>query len=74
MVPGDWRNTWGLKESGTTEHTCTPVLALVSSAAMDTGASIFWNYGFSGYMPRSEIVGLYGSFIFKVVLDRSDVS
>ena len=26
------------------------------------------SYGFSGYMPRSETVGSYGSFIFSLKL------
>ena len=65
----------GVSKSQARLSTHAPLSWLCTSAARNTGASIFWNYGFCGYMPRSEIVGLYGSFIFKVVvLDRSDVS
>ena len=39
---------------------CFHVLAIVNSAAMNTGVHIsFWIMFFSGYMPRSEISGLY---------------
>ena len=39
---------------------CFHVLAFVNSAAMNTGVHVsFWIMFFSGYMPRSEIGGLY---------------
>lgn len=38
-------------------------------AAVTTGSIwAFVSYGFSGYMPRSETVGSYGSFIFSLKL------
>ena len=40
------------------------VLAVVNSAAMNTGVHVsFWSLVFSGYMPSSGIPGSYGSFI-----------
>ena len=45
---------------------CFHVLAIVNSAAVNIGVLIsFWIIGFSGYMPRSRIVGSYGSSVFK---------
>ena len=45
---------------------CFHVLAIVNSAAVNTGVLIsLWIIGFSGYMPRSGIVGSYGSSVFK---------
>ena len=39
---------------------------MVSSVAVSTGgASIFSNYGSSGYMPRSGIARLHGNSIFS---------
>ena len=40
-------------------------MAVVYSAAVNMGSHTFSNYGFSGYMPRSRIVGSYGSSIFS---------
>ena len=43
---------------------CFHVLAVVSSAAVNTGVPAFFRIViFSGYMPSSEIAGLYDSFI-----------
>ena len=43
---------------------CLQVLAIVNSAAMNTGLHVSFSVMvFSGYMPSSGIVGLYGSFI-----------
>ena len=43
---------------------CLQVLAIVNSAAMNTGLHVSFSIMvFSGYMPSSGIVGLYGSFI-----------
>jgi len=40
------------------------VLAIVNNAAMNTGVHVsFSTLVSSGYMPRSGIAGLYGSFI-----------
>ena len=45
---------------------CFHVLALVNSAAMNTGVPVsFQIMFFSGYMPRSGIAGSYGSSIFS---------
>ena len=42
------------------------VLAIVNSAAMNTGVHVsFQTVFFSGYMPRSGIAGSYGSSIFS---------
>ena len=44
------------------------VLAIVISAAMNIGMHVpFWIMFLSGYMPRSEITGLYGSSVFSLV-------
>ena len=42
---------------------CSPVLAVVSSAAVNTGACILLAYVFSGCVPRSGIAGSYGSSV-----------
>ena len=43
---------------------CFHVLAVVNNAAMNTGVHVsFSTLVSSGYMPRSGIAGLYGSFI-----------
>ena len=43
---------------------CQHILAIVNSAAMNTGVHVsFPVMVFSGYMPNSGIVGSYGSFI-----------
>ena len=45
---------------------CFYVLAIANSAAMNTGVNVsFWIMLFSGYMPRSENTGSYGSSIFS---------
>ena len=42
------------------------VLAIVNSAAMNTGVHVFFGIMvFSGYMPSSGIAGSYGSSIFS---------
>ena len=47
---------------------CFQVLALVSSAAVNTGVHVsFQIMVFSGYMPRSGIAGSYVTFIFSVL-------
>ena len=46
------------------------VLAIVNSAAVNTGVPVsFWIsvFGFFGYIPRSGIAGSYGSSIFSVL-------
>ena len=43
---------------------CFHVLVIVNNAAMNTGVHVsFSTLVSSGYMPRSGIAGLYGSFI-----------
>ena len=43
---------------------CFHVLAIVNNAAVNTGVHVsFSTLVSSGYMPRSGIAGLYGSFI-----------
>ena len=45
---------------------CFHVLATVNSAALNIGVHVsFWIMVISGYMPRSGIVGSYGSSIFS---------
>ena len=45
---------------------CFYVLAIVNSAAMNTGVHVsFLSMFFSGYMPKSGIAELYGSSIFS---------
>ena len=49
---------------------CFHVLAVVNSAAMNIGVNeSFQIMVFSGYMPRSGIVGIYGSSAFKCFRD-----
>ena len=66
---------WGRKESDTTEWLnwtvdghlgCFYVLAIVNSAAMNSGVDAYFQVMFfSGYMPRSGIAGSYGRSIFS---------
>ena len=53
--------------SSVDEHlSCSHVLALVKSAAMNLGVHVsFCIMFFSGYMPRSGISGSYGSSVFS---------
>ena len=45
---------------------CFHVLAIVNSAAMNTGVHVsFWTMVFSGYVPRNGIVESYSSSIFS---------
>ena len=45
---------------------CFHIFAIVNSAAMNIGVHVaFWIMFFSGYMPRSGIIVLYGSSIFS---------
>ena len=47
---------------------CFHVLAIVNSAAMNTGVQVsFQIIVLSGYMPRSEIAASYGNSIFSFV-------
>ena len=39
---------------------CFHVLAIVSSAAMNNGLHVYFNFGLSGYMPRSGIARSHG--------------
>ena len=49
---------------------CFHVLAIVNSAIMNIGVHVsFWIMVFSGYMPRSGIVGSYGNSIFRFLRD-----
>ena len=42
------------------------VLAIVNCAAMSIGVQVAFQFmDFSGYMPRSRIVGSHGNFIFN---------
>ena len=55
---------------------CFYVLAIVNSAAMNTGVHVSFSImDFSGYMPSSGIIGLYGSlipsFLLSSILDVS---
>ena len=42
---------------------CLHVLAIINSAAMNTGVYVSFHIVFSGYMPRSGTAGSYGSSI-----------
>ena len=45
---------------------CFHVLAIVNSASMNNGIHVSISVlVFSGYMPRSGVVGSYGDFIFS---------
>ena len=48
---------------------CFHVLAIVNSAAMNTGVHIsFSSIASSGYMPKNGIAGSYGSSIFSILM------
>ena len=50
--------------SGNGNLGCFHVLAIVNNVAINTGIHVsFWIMAFSGYMPRSQIAGSYGSLI-----------
>ena len=45
---------------------CSPVLPIVNSAAMNTGAHVsFWIIVLPGYTPRNRVAGSYGNSIFS---------
>ena len=49
---------------------CFHVLAIVNSVVMNIGVHVsFWIMAFSGYMPRSGIVGSYGNSTFSFLRD-----
>ena len=49
---------------------CFRVLAIVNSAAVNTGVHVsFQIMFFSGYMPRSQTAGSYGSPIFRFFME-----
>ena len=58
-----WSAVQGL---GDPDLGCFHVLAIVNSAAVDTGVHVSFRMRvFSGYMPRSRIAGSYGNYIFS---------
>ena len=47
---------------------CFHVLAIVNSAAVDTGVHVYFRIiVFSGHMPRSGIAGTYGNSTFSIL-------